>query len=209
MTTTKFNSRLGAGLLALAASPLALAAGGHDHGHIALFFADQGAGNGAGDVDQAKLQIGLVLADDLVGHRGAGVFIFQLNRGTKHNAATGIQGGGVDDLRGRELALHLHDAAFDKALAVFGGLVFGVFAQIALGTGLGDGGDHGGTLHGFQALQFFFELFSATLGNGQGCHNEFLHKLNAQKQTAAQTIDAAVFSGIGGYYAPFIAFLVR
>ena len=46
--------------------------------------------------------------------------------------------------RGRQLAFDLLDAAFDKALAVLGGFVFGVFAQIALGTRFGDGVDDPG-----------------------------------------------------------------
>src|SRR5258708_26567140 len=89
----------------------------HDGG-IALFLADQRARDGAGDVDQAQLEVGLVLADDLVLDRVAAVFILELHRCTEDHAATGIHGRGIDDLGSRQLALALRNAAFDEALAV-------------------------------------------------------------------------------------------
>jgi hypothetical protein len=78
----------------------------------------------------------------------------------------------VDDLRGGELALHLLDAALDEALAVLGGLVLGVLAQIALGTRLGDGVDHRGPVDGLEAVQLFLELLGAALGDRNGGHGK-------------------------------------
>jgi hypothetical protein len=69
-----------------------------------------------------------------------------------------------------ELRFHFLDAAFDERLLFLGGVVFGVFRQVALGTRLGDGVDHRRTLDGLEALQLFLQEFGATLGNRNGAH---------------------------------------
>src|SRR5690606_25758853 len=51
------------------------AARGLHLGGVALFLADQCACDRAADVDEAVLEVGLVLADDLVGHGSAAVFV--------------------------------------------------------------------------------------------------------------------------------------
>ena len=56
-------------------------------------------------------------------------------------------------------------------MAILGGIVVGVFAQIALRTGFGNGRDDGRTLDGLEAVQLFLELFSAALGNWNGGHS--------------------------------------
>ena len=48
-------------------------------GHIALFLANQGAGNGAADVDEAEFQISFVFAHDLIGHGVARVFAGEMS----------------------------------------------------------------------------------------------------------------------------------
>ena len=94
----------------------------------------------------------------------------QLDGCAEDHAAFGVNGGGVDDLRAGKLAFHFLDAAFDEALAVLGGFVFGVFAQIALRARLGNGVDDFGAVFGFEAVQFGLELFRAALGQGGGGH---------------------------------------
>jgi hypothetical protein len=138
---------------------VALDAAGRLHfGGVALFLADQRARDRAGDVDQALLQVGLVLADDLVLDLVAGLLFLELDGGAEHDLAAGVQLRRIDDLRGRQLALELADAAFDEALAVLGGVVLGVLRQVALRARLGDGVDHPGPLHGLELVQFGLEL---------------------------------------------------
>src|SRR5450830_1174486 len=62
------------------------------------------------------------------------------------------------------------DPAFNEALTVFGGFVLGVFAQVTLGARLGNGVDDPGAVDSLEAVQLFLELFSATLGDGDGSH---------------------------------------
>jgi hypothetical protein len=57
-----------------------------------------------------------------------------------------------------------------KALAVFGGVVFGVLAQVALGARFGNGIDDPGAVNGFQLVQLGLQALCAALGNGNGCH---------------------------------------
>jgi hypothetical protein len=66
-------------------------------------------------------------------------------------------------LRSGELAFDFLDAAFDEALAVFGGVVFGVFAQVTLRARFGNGADDFGAVFGFEAVQLGLELFGAAL----------------------------------------------
>ena len=69
-------------------------------------------------------------------------------------SAAGIDLGRVDDLRGREFAFNFLDAAFDETLAVLGGVVLGVFAQVTLGPGFGNRVDHPGAIDGLELVQF-------------------------------------------------------
>ena len=101
------------------------------------------------------LQVGLVVADDLVGHLGAAVLVLEIDRRAEHDAAIGIERRRVDDLGGGELALDLQDAAFDEALLVLGRLVLGVLGQVALRARFGDRLDHGVALDRLQPVQLF------------------------------------------------------
>ena len=73
-------------------------------------------------------------------------------------------------MSGRKFAFDFLNAAFYKTLAVFGSVVLGVFTQVALRPGFGNGIDHPRTLNGFQLVQLSFELFSTAKGNGNGRH---------------------------------------
>ena len=100
----------------------------------------------------------------------------------------------VNDLGGGQLAFDFLDAAFNEALAVLGGLVFGVFAQVALCARLGNGVDDPGTLDGLEFVKFGFELFRAALGNGDGGHVVVLRRI--QKETAGRCRRAVRFAPI-------------
>jgi hypothetical protein len=92
------------------------------------------------------LEVGLVVADDLVGDLRVGrrCLLPPARRRAEHHPAVGVQIGRIDDLRSGQLALDVLDAAFDEALLVLGGLVLGVLRQVALGARFGDRLDHGG-----------------------------------------------------------------
>src|SRR6185369_232263 len=115
-------------------------------------------------------EIGLVVADDLVGHLGAAVLVLEIDRRAEDDAAAGVEGRRVDDLRRRELALDLGDATFDEALLVLGGLVLGVLRDVAVRARLGDRLDRGVALDRLQAVELFAQLLGAASGERNGGH---------------------------------------
>src|SRR5580765_2131774 len=177
---------------------VAHAAGRLHLGHVAGRLADQRPRDRRADRDQAVFQIGLVVADDLVGHRDAAVFVFQVDRRGEHDAALGVQRPRVDDLRGRELALDLEDAAFDEALLVLRRLVLGVLRQVALRARLGDGLDDGVTLDVLQPGKLFRELLGAADREGNGGHDEqtSIAKITPPPGLAGGGTDGAEFSAV-------------
>ena len=60
-------------------------------GGVALGLADQRARDRRADRDQALLQVGLVVADDLVGDLVAGLLVLQLDGRAEHDAAVGVE----------------------------------------------------------------------------------------------------------------------
>src|SRR5437868_2336950 len=99
------------------------AAGRIDFGDIAFRFADQRARNRRADRDLPVLDIGFVVADDLIAHALAGVGVFQLDRRAKDNPALAVNRARVDHMRVGELVLDVADARFDEALPIFRGIV--------------------------------------------------------------------------------------
>src|SRR6202030_3235283 len=77
---------------------LADTAGRLDFGDISRGLADQRARDGRIDRDLARLDIGFVVAHDLIAHFGAGFKIFELDRGAENDAALGVDLGGIDDV---------------------------------------------------------------------------------------------------------------
>src|SRR5690606_30155289 len=69
-----------------------------DFDHVALGLADQGARHRAGHRDQVGFDISFHVADDLVRHAVAGVQVFDVDRGSEHGAAVGVERGGIDDV---------------------------------------------------------------------------------------------------------------
>jgi hypothetical protein len=64
-----------------------------------------------------------------------------------------------------QLAFNLLDAALGKALLLARCVVLGVFLQITMRPGLGDGRDDARTFNGFQPRQFLAEFPGATRSN--------------------------------------------
>ena len=115
-----------------------------------LDLADQRARDRRADRDHALLEVGLVVADDLVGDLGAAVLVLEVDGRAEDDAAVGVERRRVDDLRRGELALDLEDAALDEALLLLGRLVLGVLRQVAVRARLGDRLDDGVALDGLQ-----------------------------------------------------------
>ncbi len=109
--------------------------------HVARVLADQRARDRRTDRDLALLDVGLVVADDLVGdlvaRRRAPARSTVAPNTQRPSASSSLR---IDDLRVAELALELGDAALDEALALLGGVVLGVLGQIAVRARLGDRG---------------------------------------------------------------------
>ena len=113
-------------------------------------------------------------------------FLFlEVDGRAEDDATLGVERRRVDDLRGRELALDLEDAALDEALLVLGRLVLGVLGQVALGARLGDRLDDGMTLDALQARELFLQLFEAASGERDGGHGNLGKKKTAARQAPA------------------------
>src|SRR5690606_846761 len=91
----------------------------------------------------------------------------------EHDAGAGIERGHVDDLRVRQLAFELLDAALDEALLFARSVVFGVFLQVAVRTRFGDRVDHRRALDRLEFIEFRAQALRA-LG-GQWCSHCFLN----------------------------------
>src|SRR3990167_7350705 len=137
----------------------ALAAGGFHLDRVALVLADQRTRQGRTDVQHPVFDIGFGFADDLIGQFLVGILVHQNYRRPEFDRAGKL--GRINHLGQRNQRLKLFDAAFDEALLFAGGMIFGVFRQIAMLTRLGNGADHGGALHPFQYFKFFVQRAEA------------------------------------------------
>src|SRR3569833_541394 len=116
------------------------AAGGGDLEAVALGLADHGAGDRRRNRDAALAGIRFGIADDHVFALFLGVLVDDLDgRPELHGVAAQLLD--VDDVGEREQGFELLDAALVEALLLLGGVIFGVFAEIAVGARLGNGGD--------------------------------------------------------------------
>src|SRR5690606_26552667 len=170
------SSRMAAGAIArrrsadvAARDDLVLALpGGRVDGHlVALVLADQRARHRRGDRDHAELDVGLEVANDLVGLFFAGLGVGEHDRGAEHDLVAGVELRHVDDLRVREFALELLDAALDEALLLARGVVLGVLLEVAVRARLGDRLDHRRPLVRLEVVEFGAQALRA-LG-GQWC----------------------------------------
>ena len=85
------------------------------------------------------LEIGLVVADDLVGEALAGRGILEVDCRAEHDMPAGVgDRGGVDHLRSGELVLDLGDPALDEALALLRRVVVGILRKVAVPARFGE-----------------------------------------------------------------------
>jgi len=64
----------------------------------------------------------------------------------------------------RQLALDFLNTSFNEALTLLGGIIFGIFGKVAMGSRFRNGANHPRTIDCLQAMQFFAQLFSAFYG---------------------------------------------
>jgi len=115
----------------------ALAVGGDHGGGVADLFAEEGAADGAGGGDEALGDVGLFAGDELVGD----LFVLGAVEDDDGGAVADAVAGDVVEVDHGELAhalLELAEAGVDELLALLGGVVLGVFAEVSEGDGLLD-----------------------------------------------------------------------
>jgi hypothetical protein len=152
-------------------------AAGRLHFHrLARVLADQRARDWRGDRDLARLDVGLVFADDLVAHGRAIGFVLEVHRRAKHAAPVGVHEPGVDHLRVGELRLEVRDAPLDEALALARRLVLGVLRQVAVRARLGDRQRVRRALDAAQPLQLGAQILRAPQGHRGLWHGGMLRR---------------------------------
>src|SRR6185437_4019643 len=141
-----------------------------DLGDVARELPDEGLRDGGRVGDLPLLDVGLVLAHDLVADRLAARGIRELHRRPEHHAAIVLEERRIDHLRIRELRLELDDAALDEALALARGLILGVLGDVALRARFRDGGDDAGPVHRLQAVELGAEHLGTVERDGDLVH---------------------------------------
>ena len=111
------------------------------------------------------LDVRLVLADDLVGRRSRRCRVLERRRSRRTRSGRRRRAAGIDDLGVGELRLELGDAALDEALAPRGGVVLGVFREVAVRARLRDRRDDRRALDGLQLLQLGAQQLGAARGH--------------------------------------------
>ena len=79
------------------------------------------------------LGVGFHVADDLVFALLVGVFVDQGDGGAELDAGA-RQFGNVDHIGAADLVFQFHHPAFDEALLLLGGVIFGILRQVAMGA---------------------------------------------------------------------------
>src|SRR5687768_8450501 len=102
----------------------------HDH-LVPQRLPDQSARERRGHGDEPVIDVGLVGADDLVPRLLFGIEVRERHDRTEAHAVA-RQLGRIDHLGARELVFDVLDPRFDQALALLGGVVLGVFAEVAV-----------------------------------------------------------------------------
>ena len=136
---------------------------GVDGESLARGFADDGAAEG-GVVGELELHgVGFLGTGDAV----LGLLaVLVLNN---HGAAQAYPAAGfvlvLDDDGVGQNVLDLGDTAVELGLLVLGGVVLGVFGQVAVGAGFGDHGGDFALTGGFQVIQFLFQVGKTQTGD--------------------------------------------
>ena len=132
---------------------------------VAFVLADQRARDRRGHRDEILLDIGLIIADDLIRDRCIVFFVVKRDGGAENNSLTGIERLRINDLKRRNLAFELSDAAFNVALLFAGGIVLGVFRKVAFLASFRNCGHNGWPGRLLEVVKLRLELLSACGGN--------------------------------------------
>jgi hypothetical protein len=116
----------------------ARAAGGGHLDDVAHELGDQRARDRRADRNATCADVGLVLADDLVGHDGAFVLVLELDRGAEHDPPLSVScATSITSAVDKRDSISLM-RPFDETLLFARRVVFGVLRQVAMRARLGD-----------------------------------------------------------------------
>jgi hypothetical protein len=104
-----------------------------------------GAGNGCSHGNASGFQIGFIFADYLGSRFLIGFFVHHAHSRTEFHSAA-LHFADVNPIGAADIGFQFQHTAFDKALGLAGGMVFGVFRQIAMRARSGNRFDNSGTL---------------------------------------------------------------
>ena len=115
--------------------------------------------------------VGFLGAGDAVGVLCAGLQVLHGDSAAQTHPAGGFVLVG-DDHGVSQNVLDLGDTAIQLGLLVLGGIVLGVFGQVAVGAGFGDHGRNFPFTGGLQIIQLFLQIGKAGTGDLKFlCHN--------------------------------------
>ncbi len=134
-------------------------------GDIPLALANQGTRNGRADGNQAGVDIGFHLADNLVRHLRFLLQVQQINGGTKDHLAVGIDVGDINDLGIGQIGFYLRNPPLDETLLFLGGMIFGILAEIAVCPCFGNSLNNPRPLLTLQVIELLPQFFCALCCN--------------------------------------------
>src|SRR6185312_10430314 len=143
---------------------LTLAVGGDDGSHIADLLADEAASDGRSGGDESLVNVGFLTCDELVLNLLVLGYVVNGHRRAEGGAVPGDIGE-VDERQLSHTLFELAEARVDELLALFGHVVFGVFAQVAHGHGLLDLGGQFVSKLMFKLVDFFQKLLLNLFGH--------------------------------------------
>jgi len=120
------------------------------------------------------LDVGLVVADDAVGHLVATRGILEVDGCAEHHAAIGVDRRRIDHLRVGELGFDFGDAALDEALPLLRGIVVGILREITMRARFRDRLDDRRSLDRSQPVQFHLETLGALDSHRYFCHDQLI-----------------------------------
>src|ERR1700722_3658764 len=141
---------------------------------VALGLSDQGARQRRRHGNQPLLDVGLELADDLIGNVVAAVFVGQFDGRAENDLAVRRQSADVDHFGIAQRRFQFFDASLGETLLVTRGVIFGVLFKIAVRSRLRDSSDNARTFDAFQAFQFRAQALVALR-----CHRGTFHAVNS------------------------------
>ena len=133
------------------------AGGDHDLDIVASLLAEERLGEGRGDGDEPLFEVGLAFGDDGVGLLHVVFGVFDADLGEEEDLGS-VDFGLVEKASVGNEVLQFGDTRFEMALGLFGGVVFGIFGEVALVACFGDGCGGSGAFDGDKVVELVFEF---------------------------------------------------